>query len=70
VLIPLVTELVRVKDRSEVFQVVQLNLSEHTVDLVSLETDIVEYGVHWNMLEALEKRPGKDDRQSYPWRVL
>jgi hypothetical protein len=35
-LIPLLTELVRVKDRSEVFQVVRLNLNEHTVDLVSL----------------------------------
>jgi hypothetical protein len=42
VLIPLLTELVRVKDRSEIFQVVRLDLDEHAVDLVSLETDILE----------------------------
>ena len=69
-LIPLVTELVRVKDRSEIFQVVRLDLDERAVDLVSLETDIVEYGVLWNMLQALEERPDKDDRHAYPWRVL
>jgi hypothetical protein len=70
VLIPLLTELVRVKNRSEIFQVVRLDLDERAVDLVSLETDILEYGVHWNMLEALEERPGKDDRQADSWRVL
>ena len=69
-LIPLLTELVRVKDGSEVFQVVRFNLNEHTVDLVSLETDILEYGVHWNMLEPLEKRPDRNDWQADPWRVL
>jgi hypothetical protein len=66
----LVTELVRVKDRSEIFQVVRLDLDERAVDLVSLETDILEYDVHWNNLEALEERPGKDDQQADPWRVL
>jgi hypothetical protein len=66
----LVTELERVKDRSEVFQVVRLNLNEHTVDLVSLETDILEYDVHWNMLEALEERPDKDDRPADSWLFL
>ena len=69
-LIPLLTELVRVKDRSEIFQVVRLDLDERAVDLVSLETDILEYDVHWNMLEPLEKKPGKDDRQADPWRIL
>ena len=49
-LIPLLTQRVRMKDRSEIFQVVRLNLNGHTTDLISLETDIVEYGVHWNML--------------------
>jgi hypothetical protein len=51
----LLTELVRVKDRSEIFQVVRLDLDEHAVDLVSLETDILEYDVHWSMLEPLAK---------------
>ena len=69
-LIPLLTELVRVKDRPDVFQVVRLNLNEHTVDLVSPETDVVEYGVCWNILETLEERPDKNDRQADPWRVL
>ena len=68
--IPLLTELVRVKDRSEIFQVVRLDLDERAVDLVSLETDILEYGVHWTMLEPLEKRPDRNDWQADPWRVL
>jgi hypothetical protein len=38
------------KDRSEIFQVVRLNLNGHTADLISFETDIVEYVVYWNML--------------------
>jgi hypothetical protein len=70
VLIPLLTELVRVKDRAEIFQVVRLDLDKHAVDLVSLETDIVEYGVHWNMLEPMEERPDRGDRPTDPWLIL
>jgi hypothetical protein len=66
----LLTELVRVKDRFEIFQVIRLDLDQHAVDLVNLETDIPEYGVHWNMLEALEERPGRDDRRADSWLVL
>jgi hypothetical protein len=52
------------KDRSEIFRVVQLNLNEHTADVLGLETDIVERGVHWTMLKAVGNGP-LDDAQGY-----
>jgi len=41
------------RDRSKVFQVVRLNLNEHTADLLGLEVEIVEHGVHWTILESV-----------------
>jgi hypothetical protein len=58
------------KDRSEIFQVVRLNFNEHTADLVSLETDIVEHGVHWVTLESVGDDGAWITRQADPWRVL
>jgi hypothetical protein len=66
----LLTELVRVKDRSDIFQVVRLDLDEHAADLVSLETDILEHGVQWVMLESIGDNWGWMTRRADPWLVL
>jgi hypothetical protein len=58
------------KDRSEIFQVVRLNLNEHSADLLGLETDIVEYGVHWTILEAVGDDWARMTAQADPWLVL
>jgi hypothetical protein len=58
------------KDRSEIFQVVRLNLNEHTADLLGLETDIVEHSVHCMMLESVGEDGAWITRQADPWRVL
>jgi hypothetical protein len=58
------------KGRSEIFQVVRLNFNEHTADLLGLETDFVEHGVHWTMLESAGDDGAWMTGQADPWRVL
>ena len=63
-LFPLLTQRVWMKDRPEIFRAVQLNLNEHTADLLGLETDIVEHGVHWTRLKPVGDGP-LDEAQGY-----
>jgi len=51
-LVPALLDHVRVKDSSEIFRVVALNLTAHTADLIRPGTDVIEHGVPWAMLEA------------------
>ena len=50
-LVPLLLDRVRVKERPEVFLVFRLDRAEQTAYLFCLEADIIERGVRWNMLD-------------------
>jgi hypothetical protein len=53
--VPLLLDIVRVKDRSEVFLVFALDRDNQTADLLCPGSDIVAHGIHWTMLEDAEE---------------
>ena len=57
--VPLLLDMVRVKDRPEIFLVFGINRDNQTVDLLCPGSDIVAHGIHWTMLED-----GEEERAS------
>jgi len=53
--VPLVLDLVRVKDRPEIFLVFHLDRDNQTADLLYPGSDIAAHGIHWAMLEDADE---------------
>jgi hypothetical protein len=53
--VPLLLDLVRVKDRPEIFLIFGLDRDKQTADLLCPGSDIVAHGIHWTILEDAEE---------------
>jgi hypothetical protein len=57
-LVPLLFDLVRIKDRPEIFKAFGLDRDKQTADLLCPGSDIVAHGIHWAILEDAEDDQG------------
>ena len=53
--VPLLLDLVRVRNRSEIFLVIRVDGDKQIADLLCLGSDIVVHGIHWTMLADAEE---------------
>jgi hypothetical protein len=53
--VPLLLDLVRVKNCPEIFLVFGLDRDKQTADLLCPGPDVVAHGIHWTMLEDAEQ---------------